>query len=216
MPEPASWKGMITMRRRVANDPAQTYPEGTAVELSQDYDMTFGYEPKIVVPAGSTGVVAEVGPGFVAVQLDHPVAGLEDWNNQLVFQDSDDTLEDYLMYIRPSTKNRFSSSRRRRPVASSRRSSLRRRADTTMVDEYADQLFGLEEDLAEIYSDLDKYIKYEWRIYNDVGEYGPDDLDAWARFIRKLKRANALVAQQIERAEANLNEQASLIKRHGF
>ena len=65
---------------------------GSRVELVVDVDRY----PHFVAPAGATGTVVEHGdPGIVlAVRLDEPVAGAEDWDNEVHWLDGDADLND--------------------------------------------------------------------------------------------------------------------------
>ena len=77
---------------------------GDRVELIVDVDRF----PHFVAPAGSTGTVVDVGDSQIvlAVRLDEPVDGAEDWDNEVHWTDGDAdlndmTLADYLaLYVR--------------------------------------------------------------------------------------------------------------------
>ena len=79
---------------------------GDRVELVVDVDRF----PHFVAPAGATGVVVDLGdPQIVlAVRLDAPLAGAEEWDNEVHWLDGDAELNDmsvdeYLaLYVRHS------------------------------------------------------------------------------------------------------------------
>jgi hypothetical protein len=65
---------------------------GSRVELVADVERY----PHFIAPAGATGVVVDLGdPGIVlAVRLDEPLAGAEDWRNEVHWHDGDAELND--------------------------------------------------------------------------------------------------------------------------
>lgn len=46
--------------------------------------------PHFLAPAGATGTVVAVEPSFVAVRMDEPIEGAEEWNNQIHWGPDDD------------------------------------------------------------------------------------------------------------------------------
>lgn len=72
------------------------FPVETRVRLTHDVDRF----PHFIAPKGATGVVIDTGdPTIFAVRLDAPLAGAEDWDNELHWFDS--------IIDQPSSDDRF-------------------------------------------------------------------------------------------------------------
>jgi hypothetical protein len=59
----------------------QLLPVGTRVRLSNPVDRY----PHFIAEAGSLGTVASSDADVLAVELDEPLAGAEDWDNQVLW-----------------------------------------------------------------------------------------------------------------------------------
>lgn len=68
------------------------FEDGDRVELVVDYDVY----PHFIAPAGATGTVVDHGDDQIvlAVRLDEPLAGAEDWDNEVHWLDGNAELND--------------------------------------------------------------------------------------------------------------------------
>jgi hypothetical protein len=61
------------------------FPSGTRVTARYNVDRY----PHFLVPKGATGTVLDQGDGLFVVKLDQPVAGCEEWDQEIYYADSD-------------------------------------------------------------------------------------------------------------------------------
>jgi hypothetical protein len=73
-----------------AQDPPPNLQLGERVRLRLDVN----HYPAPVIPAGTQGVIVDVGADGAAVMLDDPVDGLEDWDNELRWDSIEEALGD--------------------------------------------------------------------------------------------------------------------------
>lgn len=77
-----------------------TYPVGTKVVFTKDFDPEASFEDYFI-PAGSTGYVKAIGPGWVEVWFDPPDPSVDE--DYIVFTAEDTTLDQYLEHVRKAS-----------------------------------------------------------------------------------------------------------------
>lgn len=198
------------MRRRQANS---VMTEGAKVRLRRSIERA----EDLLIPAGETGTVVEVGPSMVSVRLDKHFPELDEWDNELQW-----TYDDYNSY--PEEVELV----REAKVGSPRRSVRRRVADqfSSLVEQYnrlVDQgtkpAAKLETLLDRVFDSVRDAVEREEEIGDGIQLWlGRQDMYPPSRLVRELEQALVLLKElaSLEEQMAALEEQATILEGRGM